>query len=533
MTGPASLESRMVGGQRVLLATAAAVVLLCGIWWGLPGLPNGWAADELNPFSAYDGLQLAFAHGWHDAVYPPLHFYLLALIELPVLGLYRVAGTNIHQAGPYTALYVLCRAVTVAAGVGVVLLVARCARQLFTARAALLAGIAMMTVPPFVYYGKTANVDVPYVFWFLVSMVCFLRAAESHEARAYFGLTIAAACAIGTKDQAYALYPLLPIPLWIGYLQRSRAAPEPDPWWRVLRRWPMIPAAVTGVVALAMINNLAFNWAGAVERFHLLVGPASQPYREFPGTVAGQMRMLVLGARHLRWAFGWPGLAALVAGLVAALTDRSRRALAVALLVPAASYWIFFVMPLGYHYDRFLLPVFAVLAPFAGYGADRLWREATRWFGAAPATVLALAFVAYQGAVAVSVDAWMVQDARYPARAWLATHVPAGARVMGIGNDAYLPHLYGYDAVYEARPSRAVVAAAAPAAIVTSSAYGRNRFSDDPDALDLLRALDSGQAGYRLAAQFDRPPGALIDLRGIRSNFDKISPRVRVYLPAP
>jgi hypothetical protein len=516
---------------RLGLALATAVVLGVGVRWGLPGLPNGWAADELNPFSAYEGLQQHFAGGWHDAVYPPLHIYLLALAEIPVLLLFRVLGLTIHDPAAYTALYVICRLVSVAAGVGIVLLVHACARRLFSTTAAALAGVAVLAVPPFVYYGKMANVDVPYVFWFLVSMIFYLRAFDGHARRDYLGLTIAAACAVGTKDQAYALYPLLPLPLWASYVAAQRHTGDGGGWWTRLRRWPMPSAAIAGVAALALINNLPFNWSGAMERFHNLVGPASQPYREFPATLAGQIDMLRLGVRHLRWAFQWPGLAALATGLGAAAARARRNPRALALLVPVASYWIFFIMPIGYHYDRFLLPVFVILAVYAGHGASVARDAIARWASPTAAATVLAALVISQLAVGVSVDLWMVRDARYAARGWMATHIPAGARVLGIGIGTYLPHLDGYDAVVTPHPNREDLARQRPAAVVVSSAYGRARLAGDRDALDLLRALETGQAGYRLAAEFDAPPPrAVPDMRGIRSNFDKISPRILIYL---
>ena len=52
-----------------------------GLWWGLPAT---WVAIETLPVYVLDGLGRWFSHGWYDA-YPPLHYYLLALVSAGAL----------------------------------------------------------------------------------------------------------------------------------------------------------------------------------------------------------------------------------------------------------------------------------------------------------------------------------------------------------------------------------------------------------------------------------------------------------------
>src|SRR6185295_2032369 len=94
---------------------------------------------------------------------------------------------------------------------GLVVLVYRCARLLVSHAASIASAAIVALMPAFIFYGKLANVDVPYLFWFMLATFFYLRAYTRDRARDYFFWGISAAIAVGTKDQAAGL--LLPMPV--------------------------------------------------------------------------------------------------------------------------------------------------------------------------------------------------------------------------------------------------------------------------------------------------------------------------------
>ena len=60
---------------------------------------------------------------------------------------------------------------------GIVYVIYLCAVELYRSRfVGILAAFLVATMPPFVYHAKTANLDVPYLFWFSLSLLYYVRA---------------------------------------------------------------------------------------------------------------------------------------------------------------------------------------------------------------------------------------------------------------------------------------------------------------------------------------------------------------------
>ena len=87
-----------------------------GIGWGLPD-HRGWAPDELVPTDVLRAIAERFSGGWND-LYPPAHYYVLSLIQAPVVIGWRLGWFDLAEPVPYTTLFVLARvASAVMAGV--------------------------------------------------------------------------------------------------------------------------------------------------------------------------------------------------------------------------------------------------------------------------------------------------------------------------------------------------------------------------------------------------------------------------------
>lgn len=488
-----------------LVLAGAAALAAWGLRWGLPG-EYGWAPDELLPQDVQAAVAQRFSGGWHSK-YPPLHFAVLATASAPVR---RFAG---HE-----ALMVTGRLVSLAMGLGTVLALFAVGRRLLGETPALLAAALFAASVPFVYYAKTANLDMPYVFWFSLALLFFVRLRDEHRRRDAVLFALTAAAAVATKDQAFALF-VLPVLVLAVDLHRHR------------RRDALVAMAGTGLVALAIFDGLLWNPGGFAEHVRLITGSASRDFRMFPATPQGEALLAYETLRHLAFALGWPSLLAAAAGVVLAVTARPRPERLLATLWFPASYAVFFLAVVLYVYDRFLLPVALVLSLFAGQALDRAWR-AHRWMGAGLAGLV----LAFAVARAASVNVLLVNDARYDAERWLAREASPPALVAAVGPLEYLPRLDGLN-VRRLGPSAARLQAVRPDVVVVNADYAA-RAEEGSGERAFHEALEDGSLGYRRAyAHRSAPPTPFLDvdrLRGdgpgrIWSNLDKVNPEIRIY----
>src|SRR6059036_609302 len=173
----------------------------------------------------------------------------------------------------------------------------------------------------------------------------------------------------------------------------------------------------------------------------------------------------------------------------------------------ALSYYVTFIVPILYVVPRYVLPMLAAMAPFAGLGLAALWGDAESPRASARRALVCLV-VAAGVARGASMDVRLLTDARYHAENWLAGHAPSGV----IGTDAdpsYLPRL---------APTRPVVrlklapdglhypGSEPPDLIVLTSARYRQYFWPPPrPERRVLTALLRGELCYERAADFRSP----------------------------
>jgi 4-amino-4-deoxy-L-arabinose transferase-like glycosyltransferase len=516
---------------RLPAALIAVVVLslvlnIFGIWWGLPAMPETWAPDEFSPLRIHVGVAQRFSNGWFE-LYPPCHVYVLALALLPIELLIATGVTTIHDPTTYATAFYITRFVSVAMAAGLVLIMYRLGRELFDSNSGVFAALTVALMPPLVFYAKLANVEVPYLFWLAWSFLSYVRILARHRMRDYVTFGVTAALAIGTKDQAYGFYVAMPVAIAISDRAMRRRDGLPAALWRSIVNERMVATLVIGIATLVAVHNLPFNWSGAVERFRAITGPMTLSLQEFPNTFAGHVGMVALGVRHLLFVLGLPCLLASVGGLAYAALEWRRYPRALALLPPIVTYWVLLIVPIMYHYDRYLLPVALILSLFSGLALSRLIAGGGRM--PAVRRGLVAAAIAVSLAYAVSIDLLLAGDARYAAERWLRHNLAPGTRVMAIGHPPYLPRLEHLDVVMCFRPTLAVLAEA-PDYLIMTSIFEEWRFQEDPEALEFFRALRAGATPYELAFSHRAQPALnLLDVRNVRTNLDKINPRIRVY----
>jgi hypothetical protein len=394
-----------------------AILFAVGIWWGWPAV---WAPDELDPPTILNAIGHRFAGGWFDK-YPPLHYYLLAAVYSPILLAGELGWLYVDAEPVRGLLYLQGRGLSFAMAMGTLAAVAMLAARALGERYAWPAALCAGAFLPFVFYAKTVNVDMPYVFWFTVSCLFLLEAHRHGRARDCAGFGLAAAAAIATKDQAYALY-VVPALHLAWRLGRSRDG-----------LLALSTGTLAGLAALGMLFNLPFNYEGVRGHVDLVVGPASEGYRMFPPTPAGQWALAKVTAGQFLWTLGVPGTILVVAGLVRWRRGSGDPAVPIWVLLAAVSYYVTLVAVIGYVYDRFLLPVTTVLALAAAIGLRRLLT--------ARLALVPVVLVAWLVWRAASVDALLVRDSRYAAEAWLRANVTRHAWVATVDQFGYLPRL--------------------------------------------------------------------------------------------
>ncbi len=338
--------------RRILLAILGLsfVLNLIPFWWGLPAAGQAaWAFDEISPW--YEGKTSVERH---KGRYPPLHYLVLRVAYAPLRALEH-AGWLPDDAGRRDRLFRSTgRILSVVMATATVFLVHQLALSVFgLAWVAHFAALFLASSPTLVYYAKTINLEAPYLFWIALSLVFFWRAWTERQALHYWLYALTATLAVCTKDQAYGLYVLPSLLVWIDLARRRQGGSL----WRSLgpalfdRR--IMGSVIVAAVSFALVHNLIFDWGSFVHHWRVLIGHSSDLYREFEPTLLGHTAMAWLAARHLGFVLGLPALALAVLG--SAVAWRQRHAGLILLAFPV-SYYLCFVVVVLYHYDRFLLP---------------------------------------------------------------------------------------------------------------------------------------------------------------------------------
>jgi 4-amino-4-deoxy-L-arabinose transferase-like glycosyltransferase len=415
----------------------------------------------------------------------------------------------------------LGRLTSVVMGIGTLIVIAAITERYYGRRAAQWAVICCLAFLPFAFYAKLANLDLPYVFWFVVALWCWIKLEADPRPRWYGALGIAAALSIATKDQAYALFVLPGIVIAVRALSRYGL--------RGLRL--VLVAGAASAVAFALAHNLPLNPSGFAAHIDQLTGLQSNAnFRMFPATLAGLWALSKVTMSLITWNIGVPGLLLTLIGLTAATQVRPHPRWL--LLLPMVSYLVLFVGLAGYQYDRFLLPLCVVLPILAGAGADRL----VAWPGSRRAqtaiAVLVAAALLWRPAV---IDVMMIRDARVAADAWLEAAVQPHHTVGSFGRDLYLPRLDGFERV----PLNGFIddtLARRPTFIVLNAEYNRRYLSHATHAA-WMQWLQSGASPYAEVFRYKAPvPAPAVGLFALMrdrdenpfSNLDKINPEILI-----
>lgn len=504
------------GPQRAVLLLAFGA-LASGLSWGLPGFYS-WAPDEIRPARVLDGLQMRFSSGWYD-LYPPAYFYLLSLLYAPFVWLSQGGAFDPGDLYQRSILVVVTRLLTTALALVSCWLVFTIARALDRPVPAAVAGAALTAFSPlFLYYGRTANVDMTYVTCVLATIAAYVRLLGRPDwTLGYVVLAACAALAVAAKDQSYAFLPGIAAHLVVRRYRSTgsvvRLVGDPKLW---------LSLAVF-LTSTALLFNLAGNWEGVFVHVRLITGPASDGYRLHPMTLAGLWALAVDVLAQWRWSLGWAATLAVPAGVLVA---RRGPWPTLPLVVPSLSYLVTFIAVVGYSYDRFLLVPVAMACVAAGTAVGAWWTRPGRQWG----RVLAGLVLAYTAAHGLTVTALTLRDSRYAVERWLRERVAPTRTVGWIGRLEYLPRLRSFG-TYEMITRHDLDEPTLEFVVVNRTFSARTCAAREPcrslydGTSGFERVLTTGERGWWMRWEWQHPPGVEDPL----TNLSKISPVIDVF----
>lgn len=399
---------------------------------------RGWGPDEVLPRDVYFAAAAAFGNGWYHQ-YPPLPFYVFALVNAPFTALEEWSRVSFADPVLYAAVHLVDRGVVLAFSVLTCVALALLAARTAGARASTLAPYCLIGVPIVAFYSKTTNVDAVYAFWIVVAALAMARALTTRLARDHAWLGVAAAAAVASKDQAYGFFPgAALVLLWLawrhsagGLLTRVRQTVTDRALWAGLLSFG---------VAYSVLLGIWWNGDGVRQHFDVITGQASQPFRMFPQSLIGSVDLAGTTLSLLGLVVG--PVIALGAILGVGLSVSERRSQPDLLLTAMPlGYLATFIGVVGYVYDRFLLAVVPFVIVLAVRGLDGALDLIPRQSWRRAATAVLLAALLYP---TVAMNARLAGDSRFGVEAWMQEHLTNDPSVLAVGSPLYLPNLYPY-----------------------------------------------------------------------------------------
>jgi hypothetical protein len=398
----------------VLLAVAFGLRV-----WGIKqGLPYSYNSDEAAHF-----VPRAIAFSWHDLnphyfLNPPAYSYLLHIVfELWFGSGDAVART--YTTDP-TTVFVVARLVAATLGTVAVGFTYLAGARLFHRAIGLIAAAIMTVAFLPVFYSHLALNDVPTLAPVALALYGAAGVVRFGRRRDYILSGVAIGLAAATKyTGGFVLACLL-----VAAVQDGAGGSM----LQSARRFAL--AVGIAVVAFIVANPyalLSFNEfrSGVSQQASLAAG-------EDPVKLGSHGNGVAYYMWTLTWGFGWVPTVAAFGG--AALLVARRRIGMGLMLIPAPIAFVIFMGNQQRFFGRWLMPIFPILALLAAYGTYELVRWMTRRRMARPpvAFAVATALLLAQGLVmAVHNDQVLSRpDTRNVLRAWMVSHVPAGANIV-------------------------------------------------------------------------------------------------------
>jgi dolichyl-phosphate-mannose-protein mannosyltransferase len=521
-----------------------------GLTWGLPNYVD-WAQDSIV-LQTLGAIAKRFSNGWFDK-YPPVQYVVLACFYTPYIGYLFLSGglqtpTNVFPYGfadplsALTSLILIARVVSVLMGAAIILLVYMAVNELFDRRAAIFSALLVAICYPFVYYAHNANVDVPYLFWALLAIIYFLKLLKYGQLKFYVLFAFFAALSICTKDQAYGLFILSPIPiLWVRFRETTEVAQRAPGFARMLFDSRLLIAGAVAIATFIIAHNIPFNFAGFLGHIQRITGEGVEPYVSYAPTLSGRLQLLLATGSALAESLTPPIFWLCIFGTAFCVARFPRFTLP--LLFLGFAYYFTFINVVRFMRLRFVLPLSIILTFFGGQLLAEIWYTGG-WLKVRRLAVCVL--LVYAALFPIQLDLLLMGgESRYAAEAWMEKNFRKSSIVETFATSHY--HLAWF---YPRFPSHVKLRVSER---VTGSEWisqklpaNRVRFpnlydgTEAPDYIVLkflprafdrqqegvLSELYRGDLGYKLVASFNTQ--TFVSIEGLT-----INPRVDIFEKAP
>jgi hypothetical protein len=420
----------------IIFCLFAALLYGLGIFWGLPSILSP-ASDSPAPLSPLNWIA-RYRDTSVSYIYPPVHQLLcLAAYGVVLLG-WKIAGGigAISKAYPYgfrhptlvfSSLLLVTNLLSLAMGLGILVCMRffRLTRTAGAWYAMSLLGLSGV----FAYYARVGNLDVPYMFWVVLSWLFVWRYIFSKPNRKLLVFAaIAGALAIGTKDQAVGVV------FGLGLTLLSVSPERPPHSIRARTKtafWFGCSLFLTYAVTSIAVNPWRW-WA------HISFVTSDHVLPEYPASLLGQWHVLLRSMIRMSHILSPGGLLLGVLGFALLVRMGLRREAAV-LFIPPAAYYVSIIMRVRATEERYLLPAAFALALAAGVAAGESlnWARHMRVARYAVAAVLAaiVADQAIQGFIPVTYC--QLFDTRRALAKDLPLLVPTGAPLLIVGMNSF------------------------------------------------------------------------------------------------
>ncbi len=479
------------GRPELLALIVLVVVLLLPIHWGLD--PQwSWDVDNTAPGSVLRAIAARFGPTWSSS-YGPVSYMVQAIPMVPLLVWFKVSGELgvptseppwgfAHPGLSVAALTLAARAVSVLLATLLVVFVLRELRRSSASRHAWLAPVLFIGSATFVYYSRTTNVDIHYLFWLGLA---FHLAERAERARGLFAAGAFAALAVCTKEQA------APFALVAVLLASRRGLRGVSPGLPAGLRSAILPI-VAALLAYLIVWRLPMGVPGWLEH-HRFVFADARYERTFAASAWGTLQLAARTLELFPLALGLPVLAGVVLALARRVSWRGLEARAIA----CALYLVTFLGGVGYVYPRFLLPLLLLFVPLTIRAVASLRPSAAR------ATAVAFCVLAVAGGPVL--DWVQCNDPRLALERWLAPRIRAGADVELAGNPHFQARVPG-GRFRLVKPEALRREPRSPSArIVLQSSIDRAFFERDPSVDAVWGAVLRDPSRYAPEVVFEPP----------------------------
>jgi hypothetical protein len=400
---------------------ALAVLLMATfalrLWGVKQGLPYSYNGDEATHF-----VPRAIGFFGHDLnpqyfLNPPGYSYLLNI----VFELWFGSGDAVTRAyvNHPTEVFVVARVVAAVLGTLAVWLTYLAGARFFNRAVGLLAaaifGLAFLPI----FYSHLALNDVPTLAPVALSLYGVAGVLRRGSRRDY----VIAGVGIGLASATKYTGGITVLCLLAAFLCDAAGGG----FWQALRR--CVLALVVALLAFVVCNpysvlDFSAFQAGVAAQASVTAGALKL------GTTAGS------GTAYYIWTFTWGlGWVPTFAALGGAVLLVARRRLALSLvLLPAPIVFVLFMGDQQRFFGRWLMPIFPIAAILGAYGAVELVRwltHARRIPALLAGGVVVIVLLAQSVSSVLHSDAVLSRpDTRNLTRAWMVSHIPAGAKVV-------------------------------------------------------------------------------------------------------